>query len=658
MSAPSEKVLVSVSGGVNQIPDANTAIVGAAIDSVPSSALAIGATNATAINYGNGSVVHTFTGSVSVTGTVGASNLSGTNTGDQTITLTGDVTGSGTGSFATTISAGAVTNSMLAGSIAASKLVGTDIATVGTVTSGTWNATTIAVNKGGTGQTSYTDGQLLIGNSSGNTLSKATLTQGTGISITNAGGSITIAATGGASGANPTAQVGLVAVNGTATTYLRSDGAPALDQSISPTMSGNWTFSNQIVASGGVATGAIDSSAIGALTLTSDGTGIFLGGMGDDVTVNELLNVGFGVVTPSLDSAGTINIGFGNATAISIGRTGVTTTIDGTLALVNPLAIGSGGTNSATALSNNRVMKSVGGAIVEATAITAARALKSDANGIPVASTATAASLDALSGTNTGDQTITLTGNVTGSGTGSFATTIAAGVVTNSMLAGSITASNLVGTDIATVGTVTSGTWNATTIAVVHGGTGQTSYTDGQLLIGNSSGNTLTKSTLTQGSGISITNAGGSITIAATGGAAATDTVDLTGVDTSALSTGLAGYVSANDVLSLTDATAAASTIGFVGVYNGTTNTVDGFGKSPVVQFTTAGGSPAAGGPVYLALATDDTNTGAGKFTATAPDPSIALSVSYQVGICLNNSNYASLKTAKVWLFPGTLIRN
>jgi hypothetical protein len=46
-----------------------------------------------------------------------------------------------------------------------------------------------------------------------------------------------------------------------------------------------------------------------------------------------------------------------------------------------------------------------------------------------------------LSGTNTGDQTITLTGNVTGSGTGSFATTIAAGVVTLAMQANMATAS-------------------------------------------------------------------------------------------------------------------------------------------------------------------------------------------------------------------------
>lgn len=52
---------------------------------------------------------------------------------------------------------------------------------------------TVPVAKGGTGQTSYTDGQLLIGNTTGSTLAKATLTQGTGITITNGAGSITIA---------------------------------------------------------------------------------------------------------------------------------------------------------------------------------------------------------------------------------------------------------------------------------------------------------------------------------------------------------------------------------------------------------------------------------------------------------------------------------
>lgn len=70
---------------------------------------------------------------------------------------------------------------------------------------------------------------------------------------------------------------------------------------------------------------------------------------------------------------------------------------------------------------------------------------------------------------------------------------------------------------ISNSGVVTSGAWNANTIDVLYGGTGQTSYTDGQLLIGNSIGNTLTKSTLAAGSGVTITNGNGSITISATG---------------------------------------------------------------------------------------------------------------------------------------------
>jgi hypothetical protein len=60
---------------------------------------------------------------------------------------------------------------------------------------------------------------------------------------------------GSVSGANPSASVGLTAVNGTATTYLRSDGAPALAQNISPTWTGNHTFSGNIFMNSGIVAG-------------------------------------------------------------------------------------------------------------------------------------------------------------------------------------------------------------------------------------------------------------------------------------------------------------------------------------------------------------------------------------------------------------------
>jgi hypothetical protein len=83
--------------------------------------------------------------------------------------------------------------------------------------------------------------------------------------------------------------------------------------------------------------------------------------------------------------------------------------------------------------------------------------------------------------------------------------------------AGGVTTFNA-GTTGFTPNTATSGAVTlAGTLAVANGGTGQTSYTDGQLLIGNTTGNTLTKATLTAGTGITVTNASGSITIASTG---------------------------------------------------------------------------------------------------------------------------------------------
>jgi hypothetical protein len=77
------------------------------------------------------------------------------------------------------------------------------------------------------------------------------------------------------------------------------------------------------------------------------------------------------------------------------------------------------------------------------------------------------------------------------------------------------------------------------TLAVANGGTGQTSFTDGQLLIGNTTGNTLTPATLTAGSGVTITNGAGSIQIAFTGpGSGSVTSVDVSGGTTGLTTSG------------------------------------------------------------------------------------------------------------------------
>ena len=104
-----------------------------------------------------------------------------------------------------------------------------------------------------------------------------------------------------------------------------------------------------------------------------------------------------------------------------------------------------------------------------------------------------------LSGTNTGDQTITLTGGVTGSGTGSFAAT----VVTNANLTGDVTSVGNVttlaasGASADTYGQVTVNTKGLVTSGTVatdatHGGTSQTTYTTGDILYASAT-NTLSK---------------------------------------------------------------------------------------------------------------------------------------------------------------------
>lgn len=138
---------------------------------------------------------------------------------------------------------------------------------------------------------------------------------------------------------------------------------------------------------------------------------------------------------------------------------------------------------------------------------------------------------------------ITLTGTVTSSGD-----LVLGGTLSNVSLATQVS------------GTLSLTSQVAGVLPVANGGTGQSSYTNGQLLIGNTSGNTLTKATLTAGSGISITNGAGSITIAATGGGGGSGTV--TSINASGGTTGLSftgGPVTTSGTLTLSGTLAVAN---------------------------------------------------------------------------------------------------
>lgn len=115
--------------------------------------------------------------------------------------------------------------SVLNGTTLGSGVTASSLTSVGTIATGTWNGTAIGVLYGGTGQTSYTDGQLLIGNSTGNTLTKATLTAGTNISITNGNGSITI----NADAAAPTGGDGIAVSGSTVSVDLKTNGGLVIE---------------------------------------------------------------------------------------------------------------------------------------------------------------------------------------------------------------------------------------------------------------------------------------------------------------------------------------------------------------------------------------------------------------------------------------------
>jgi hypothetical protein len=301
-------------------------------------------------------------------------------------------------------------------------------------------AGTLAVAYGGTGQTTYTDGQLLIGNTTGNTLAKSTLTAGSGISISNGSGSITIANTSPSSGGTVTS-VSVVSANGLAGTVATATTTPAitLSTTITGLLKGNGTAIS-------AATSGTDyaPATSGTSILYGNGSGGF-----SNVTIGSGISFATGTLSAT-GSGGTVT----SVAALTLGTTGTdlsSTVANGTTTPVITL-------NVPTASATNR------GALSSADWTT----FNNKGSG----------SVTSVSGTGTVNG-ITLTGTVTSSGSltlGGTLGSIANSQLSNSTISGVSLGSNLfsltAGTGVSfSAGTTYNGSAAITITATGSGGT-------------------------------------------------------------------------------------------------------------------------------------------------------------------------------------------
>jgi hypothetical protein len=469
------------------------------------------------------------TGTVTISGTHSGTS-SGTNTGDQT-NITGNAgtatalqtgrtingtTFDGTANITISAAAGTLTGATLASGVTASSLT-----SVGTIASGVWNGTDIAVADGGTGVGSLTAyapifggttstgavqsgtvgslGQVLTSNGAGalptfqspagggNVTGPGSSTDNAVVRFNGAGGAliqnsaVTIADT---TGDITGGKYNTVAISGSSTPTLAVTGTTA----VSGTNTGDQSLFSTIAVSG--QSDVVADTTSDTLTLVAGSNVTITTNAGTDTITIAATGGGGGNSFETIAVSGQSNVVADSSTDTLTLVAGTNVTIT-TNATTDEITINSSQTN----ITGNAATVTVADAggdtttwLMLATAQTGSLAPATDA-GLTYNATTNALTATTFIGA--------LSGNAT------TASGVPASGITGTTLAAGVTASSLT-----SVGTITSGTWNGTQLSVFYGGTGAGTFTDGGVLIGNSTGAIQSTSAGTAGQVLTSNGAG------------------------------------------------------------------------------------------------------------------------------------------------------